>query len=115
MTADSEKARQSLLALRAELEAIAAESEHSAATVELDQSRVGRLSRMDALQGQAMAKASARRRELALRNISAAMQRIDDGIYGRCKDCDELIASRRLEFDPTAMRCIDCESEREQS
>lgn len=112
--ADTESAREKLLQLRAELEAVVAESKDSAAIVELDQSKVGRLSRMDALQGQAMAQASVQRREATLRNIAAALQRIDDGVYGLCKDCDENIAGKRLEFDPAALRCIDCESKREQ-
>jgi len=94
-----------LLALREELESIVASSDESAAVVELDQSRVGRLSRMDALQAQAMAQASSQRRKAALRNIEAALKRIDDGVYGLC---------RRLEFDPTALRCIDCASNFEQ-
>ncbi len=92
-----------------------ATSEESAAVVELDQSKVGRLSRMDAMQAQAMAKASGQRREAVLRNIEAALKRIDDGEYGLCRDCDESINPKRLEFDPTALRCIECESKREDS
>jgi len=92
-----------------------ASSEESAAVVELDQSKVGRLSRMDAMQAQAMAQASAQRREAMLRNIEAALTRIDDGDYGLCRDCDEPIHPKRLEFDPTALRCIECESKREDS
>jgi len=107
--------RDRLLKLRKELQAMVATSEESAAVVELDQSKVGRLSRMDAMQAQAMAKASGQRREAMLRNIEAALKRIDDGEYGLCRDCDEPINPKRLEFDPTALRCIDCESEREDS
>jgi DnaK suppressor protein len=107
--------RDRLLKLREELQAMAATGEESAAVVELDQSKVGRLSRMDAMQAQAMAKASGQRREATLRNIEAALKRIDDGDYGLCRDCDEPINLKRLEFDPTALRCIDCESKREGS
>ena len=85
------------------------------AVVELDQSKVGRLSRMDAMQAQAMAKASGQRREAMLRNIEVALKRIDDGDYGLCRSCDEPINPKRLEFDPTALRCIECESKREGS
>jgi DnaK suppressor protein len=106
--------RDRLLALRRELETIVATSGDSAAVVELDQSKVGRLSRMDAMQAQAMAQASAQRREAMLRNIEAALNRIDDGSYGLCRDCDEPINPKRLEFDPTALRCIDCASKLEQ-
>ena len=107
--------RDRLLKLRKELQSMVASSEESAAVVELDQSKVGRLSRMDAMQAQAMAQASAQRREAILRNIEAALTRIDDGDYGLCRDCDEPIHPKRLEFDPTALRCIECESKREDS
>jgi DnaK suppressor protein len=48
-------------------------------TVELDQARVGRLSRMDVLQGQAMSQAMNRRRQVELKKIDAALQRIEAG------------------------------------
>jgi DnaK suppressor protein len=109
-----EQARERLLEIRTELESVAATGADSAAIVELDQSKVGRLSRMDAMQAQAMAKASGQRRDAALRDITAALQRIDNGDYGICIDCDEAIAAQRLEFDPTVIRCIDCAIKREQ-
>ena len=52
------------------------QSKESRATVMLDQQSVGRLSRMDALQGQAMAQAGEDRRQLLLRRIEAALARI---------------------------------------
>jgi DnaK suppressor protein len=105
--------RQRLLQLRADLQAQAQAAEGSAAIVQLDQTTVGRLSRMDAMQAQAMAKASGRRRDATLRRISAALQRIDNGDYGRCLECDEPINQKRLEFDPTAVLCIACASRAE--
>ncbi len=109
----SHKMRERLLKLRKELESAAAIGDESAAVVELDQSKVGRLSRMDAMQAQAMAKASGQRREAMLRDIEAALKRINDGEYGLCVDCDEPINPKRLEFDPTAIRCIECASKAE--
>lgn len=103
-----QKARERLLELRDGLESIVATSQGSADIVELDQSAVGRLSRMDAMQAQAMAQASGQRRDAMLRGITAALKRIDTGDYGTCVDCDEPIAAKRLEFDPTVRRCIDC-------
>jgi DnaK suppressor protein len=103
-----QKARKRLLELRAELESIVETARDSAAIVELDQSKVGRLSRMDAMQAQAMAQASGRRRDAMLRGITAALKRIDNDEYGYCVDCDEPIAAKRLEFDPTVRRCIGC-------
>ena len=105
--------RDRLLKLREDIEALQETGEESAAVVELDQSKVGRLSRMDAMQAQAMATASGQRREAMLRNIEAALMRIDNGDYGFCRDCEEPINPKRLEFDPTVLRCIDCESNRE--
>ena len=105
--------RDRLLALRAELEIIAEAGDESAAVVELDQSKVGRLSRMDAMQAQAMAKASSNRRQAMLVKIPAALQRIDDGDFGLCRACEEAIDPKRLEFDPTAIYCIECASKGE--
>jgi DnaK suppressor protein len=109
----SKSERDRLLALREQIEAAADAGADSASVVELDQSKVGRLSRMDAMQAQAMAKASGQRREAMLRNIEAALKRLDAGDYGFCRDCEEPINPKRLEFDPTALRCIDCERKRE--
>ena len=102
-----------LLLLREELEGLAATGDESAAVVELDQSKVGRLSRMDAMQAQAMAQASSNRRKAMLVKITAALKRIDDGDFGFCRDCDEAINPKRLEFDPTATQCIECASKSE--
>ncbi|WP_027960476.1 TraR/DksA family transcriptional regulator [Halomonas halodenitrificans] len=84
------------------------ESKESRATVVLDQQSVGRLSRMDALQGQAMAKAEEDRRQLAIRRIDAALSRIARNEYGECIECGEWIGPKRLEWDPTVLKCIDC-------
>lgn len=107
--------RDRLLQLQAKLEADADAAEGAAAIVELDQSKVGRLSRMDAMQAQAMAKASVQRRDAALRRIAAAIKRIDEGEYGRCQKCDEAINPKRLEIDPTVLLCIDCANQSENS
>lgn len=100
--------RERLLKLREELASLASTSERSAEVVELDQSRVGRLSRMDALQAQAMAQASGRRRATMLRKIDAALARIETADYGFCLSCQEPIDRKRLEFDPAAALCIAC-------
>lgn len=106
--------RTKLIALREELESATAASDDASKIVELDQARVGRLSRMDAMQAQAMSQASDRRRELMLRKISTALERIDDGDYGLCQSCEEMIDRKRLEFDPTAVLCIECATKAEQ-
>lgn len=80
------------------------------AVVELDQQSVGRLSRMDALQNQAMARAQQARRDTEARRLRAALDRIGAGEFGWCEECGEEIAVRRLELDPAATRCVSCAS-----
>ncbi len=105
--------RQRLIELREELQALDETSREAVSTVELDQSRVGRLSRMDALQAQEISKESRRRRQLLLRRIEPALKRLELDEYGWCVDCDEAIAPARLEFDPTCTTCISCAEGRE--
>lgn len=93
---------------KADLERLAHEHEHDSDVVEVDQTTQGRLSRMDALQGQAMAQEVARRRDAEIRRIDAALQRIDEGDYGYCVACGEEVALKRLELDPATPNCIDC-------
>ena len=105
---DPSEFKKLLLARRAELSALREQSEGARAVVELDQQSVGRLSRMDALQGQAMAQEQDRRRESELARVEAALRRIETGDYGYCVSCDEEIAEKRLRLDPAAPTCVDC-------
>ena len=100
-----------LLARRDELLHAAASTEDERRPVELDQTRVGRLSRMDALQDQAMALETERRRGLEIERIEAALKRIEDGEYGYCLSCGEEIPAKRLEFDPATPVCVDYASD----
>lgn len=103
------------IAVRRRLEARLAElaqedraSEADRAPVALDQESVGRLSRMDALQVQAVALAAQRRRAQEKDRIHAALKRLDEDDYGWCLTCGEAIAPARLETDPAAAQCIAC-------
>lgn len=102
--------RDVLLARKSELEELSAMTRDDRAAVELDQTSVGRLSRMDAMQGQAMAQATERQREQQISRIKSALARIDDGDFGYCIACDEPIAEKRLQLDPAVPTCIDCAS-----
>lgn len=104
------KARALLDAKKQELESLRTLTEDDRGPVELDQQSVGRLSRMDAMQVQAMAKAQERQRLVDLQRIDAALRRMADDEYGYCSDCGEEIAEKRLEVDPMATRCISCAS-----
>ena len=81
--------------------------------VELDQTRVGRLSRMDAMQMQQMSIELERRRNRELVALDSALKRIEDGDYGYCAACDESINPKRLEIDPVNTLCIDCANKQE--
>lgn len=76
--------------------------------VELDQTTVGRLSRMDAMQRQAMAQAAERQRHVQIRRLEAALERLEAGEYGYCVRCGERIGDRRLAIDPAVPTCIGC-------
>lgn len=80
----------------------------TAGPVELDPSIVGRLSRMDAMQQQAMARAAARLSAMEERRIRTALDRMASGDYGYCMGCEEEIAEGRLRVDPSALTCITC-------
>lgn len=76
--------------------------------MELDQSRVGRLSRMDAMQQQAMTQAAARLTAIEEQRIRTALNRMTSGEYGYCMNCEEEIAEGRLKVDPSVLTCITC-------
>ena len=97
--------------LETRLKALEAQNETNADsrnTVVLDQSSVGRLSRMDALQQQAMAKATSQNRATETLAIRAALNRISDDEFGYCQDCGEDIPPKRLELNPAATKCVGC-------
>ena len=97
--------------LSADLDALRTASDETGADrrpVELDQSSVGRLSRMDAMQQQAMAAAQDARRHRRMREIAAALDRIETGEFGYCAACGGFIGLARLDLDPALRRCIGC-------
>ncbi len=108
MTIDHKKIRKQLLARRAELlEQVEATAEERK-PVEADQATVGRLSRMDAIQAQAMAQATERLRATEIHRIDAALARLDAGEYGACVACGGEIDEKRLALDPEVPNCIAC-------
>lgn len=97
--------------LRRELDELARSSEGTAgdrAPVQLDQQRVDRLARIDAMQVQAMAAATERRRQSRGARVRAALKRMDEGEFGYCLRCGEFIGLGRLRVDPTLTRCTEC-------
>lgn len=100
--------KKALIELRESLLRAQETGEQAEQTVELDQTRVGRLSRMDAMQAQAMSKETGRRRRQKLMQIETALRRIENGDYGYCQECGEEIAAARLQIDPTVLLCFGC-------
>ncbi|MDW4499296.1 TraR/DksA C4-type zinc finger protein [Sulfitobacter sp. D35] len=107
-TSDRDSYRARLMAERAELLAASEETAGARRPVELDQQSVGRLSRMDAMQNQAMAKGAEARRAARLRLIESALARLGTEDFGFCDDCGEEIEARRLDLDPALLRCLSC-------
>ena len=110
MTVNTDIARKRLAAKRAEIEEHSELSSDARAPVKLDQVSVGRLSRMDAMQQQAMAQAGERARQRDLVRIEMAERRIAAGDYGYCEECGEEIPDGRLAIDPMATHCVNCAS-----
>ena len=92
----------------ADLDQSSAAGRDAQAVVVLDQQAVGRLSRMDALQNQAMARAQQTRRDQQAQRLELALARIRTGDYGFCEECGTDIPLGRLELDPAATRCVSC-------
>jgi len=110
MSIDVEKAKRRLAETREEIEAHTEMTRDARAPVELDQVAVGRLSRMDAMQQQAMAEAAERARKRDLVRIEMAERRIASGDYGYCEECGDEIPDPRLAIDPMATCCVKCAS-----
>ncbi len=108
MTIDLKQARDRLNALKAETVLLSEKSQLDRKAVQLDQQSVDRLSRMDAMQQQAMAQAQERARSAILVRIDQVFRLIEQNEYGYCLGCGEEIAEKRLEIDPTATHCVGC-------
>ena len=104
-----------LLKLKAvELELQLSETRQNSKPVTLDQQSVGRVSRIDAIQQQQMAVANHEQSTLLLKQVSAALRRVESGDYGYCLQCADPIGFARLEAQPFTPRCLDCQSAIEQ-
>ena len=105
---DIDVLRSQMIKRKAELERLVEVHHSDTRPVPLDQTTVGRLSRMDALQTQAMSVETERRRKREMQRIDAALERINKGDYGYCITCGDDIEKKRLGFDPAVPTCIGC-------
>lgn len=97
-----------LLELKSEIETSLQDSADSSKTVDLDQP-IGRLSRMDALQQQAMASAGQLGLKKRLQLVESALQSFHSERYGECRRCEEPIGFSRLQVSPEAPFCLCCQ------
>lgn len=72
----------------------------------------GDLSVIDLSQDIALKRLGAHRENLI--KIDEALRKIQDGTYGVCDECGELISSGRLKVMPSAIYCRDCQEKREE-
>jgi DnaK suppressor protein len=54
-------------------------------------------------------------RARTLKQLDSALQDIEDGCYGVCRDCGGKIAEARLRVVPFATRCVSCQTMAEQA
>lgn len=102
---------QKLASRRAQIEGALASLADRDRPVELDQTTQGRLSRMDAISQQQMARASKTHLQRELSRIDAALARADKGVFGLCCRCELQIEPPRLAADPSVPFCLDCLAE----
>ncbi len=100
-----------LLVLEIELARLAEEGAQSE-TVSLDES-IGRLSRMDAMQHQKMAKQGTDAHKRRLLQVQQALTAIENDSYGYCRECEEPTGYKRLKARPEAPFCLECQSHQE--
>lgn len=93
--------------LIAELESAVAKSGDDTAAISPDVA-IGRLSRIDAMQQQEMAKAGVRRHQQRIIALKETLRLMDDGTYGMCAKCHEDIEYNRLESAPEVKLCAKC-------
>jgi DnaK suppressor protein len=108
-----EELHQLLLDVHDDLESLLSAIQESARPVDLGQP-IGRVTRIDAIANQSMAKANRRNNEVRLRQVKNALAAVRDGEYGYCRQCGESIGYPRLKARPETSFCLRCQSEAEQ-
>ena len=104
---------QKLLAQQSELGQLLKNKEADAQPVALDQSAVGRVSRIDAIQQQSMALANRANYLRRFKLVCKALKSIELNEYGYCQQCGELITYARLQLQPEVSFCIVCQTKSE--
>lgn len=95
-----------LRARRAELMGEIAERDDEIAVVEMDDEEDKNTERLEDEVRTSLSEGD----QTEVARIDAALQRIAEGTYGICAECEEKISPARLEAQPDAVLCIDCAS-----
>ena len=95
--------------LQTSLKSLLESSKGSTQAVEPDRA-IGRLTCMDAIQQQSMAKANRATYQLRLQQAEQALRHLEEDDYGYCRRCDEDIGYRRLKAKPETPFCVNCQS-----
>lgn len=98
---------QRLKELAAQIEAELSVADAAASSITPDNA-IGRLTRMEAIQAQAMGQEGRRRQRGRLQRIQRALARLAKGEYGRCATCGDEIPRGRLEVMPESALCVRC-------
>jgi DnaK suppressor protein len=107
---------------RAQLEQMLRELDSATATLEAEHAGESEeLSHFDQHPADTATELSDADREVAIienageqrEQVVAALQRIEDGTYGRCVDCGREIPPARLEVRPEAARCVEDQARHE--
>jgi len=99
--------------MKAEITALLGRTTEDSKPVNLDLP-IGRLSRADAMQMQSMAALNKRQLEIKLKQVEGALSAVEEGSYGSCRSCKGEIHPARLDAQPEAPFCIDCQEMFEQ-
>ena len=109
--AEREQLRRAILSKISELRQIMDTDAKDAEAIELDQARVGRLARMDAVQHHAIAKAQAEKAGIQYNQLQLILTRVDDLEdldLGECLECGEDIGLGRMLIRPESVYCVRC-------
>jgi DnaK suppressor protein len=109
--AQAQELHTALLALKEQLEQQLQQAESAAEPVQLDQTLLGRVSRMDAMQQQSVALSTRGHASTTLKRVIAALNAHVEGEYGFCRRCDEPIGFGRLQAQPESSLCLQCQSQ----
>lgn len=106
--------RQLLGELRDQIDALLQQTEADSRPVDLNLP-IGRLTRIDAIQMQAMAQMNRHQLEVRRQQVAAALDACEAGTFGSCRHCGGPISVYRLEALPETPFCVDCQESFEQS